>query len=30
MSEVDEDAVMSDVEGQEETPQDGVGEDEKV
>ncbi|XP_040007861.1 leucine-rich repeat-containing protein 23 isoform X2 [Xiphias gladius] len=30
MSEVDEDAVMSDVEGQEETPQDGLGEDEKL
>ncbi|XP_040908443.1 leucine-rich repeat-containing protein 23 [Toxotes jaculatrix] len=30
MSEVDEDSVLSDVEGQEETHQDGVGEDEKV
>ncbi|XP_018523614.1 leucine-rich repeat-containing protein 23 [Lates calcarifer] len=30
MSEVDDDAVLSDVEGQDETQQDGVGEDEKV
>ncbi len=30
MSEMDEDAAFSDVEGDEETHQEGVGEDEKV